>query len=63
MRNPMRAIVSSGTALFIMMLGCSLALAQQTASASLTDAGLAEKEYDPTADLTQFKIQDIYTPS
>jgi hypothetical protein len=46
-----------------MMLGCSLALAQQTASASLTDAGLAEKEYDPTADLTQFKIQDIYTPS
>ena len=59
----MRVIGSFGTALLIMMLGCSLTLAQQTAPANLTEEGLAEKEYDPTADLTQFKIQDTYTPS
>ena len=59
----MGAIVSCGTALFIMMSGCSLALAQQTASAGLTEEELAVKEYDPTASLTQFKIQDIYTPA
>ena len=58
----MRVIVSFGAALLIMMLGCSLTLAQQTASGN-TEEGLAEKEYDPTAALTQFKIQDIYTPS
>jgi hypothetical protein len=58
-----RAIVSCGTALFIMMLGCSLTLAQQAASANPTDEALAVKEYDPTAALTQFKIQDIYTLS
>ena len=59
----MRVIVSFGTALVIMMLGCSITLAQQTASSGPTDEALAVKEYDPTADLTQFKIQDIYTPS
>ena len=61
--NLMRVIVSFGTALIIMMLGCSITLAQQTASSGPTDEALAVKEYDPTADLTQFKIQDIYTPS
>jgi hypothetical protein len=52
-----------GFAVLILLAGCSIGLAQQTASASLTDEALAVKEYDPTADLTQFKIQDIYTPS
>ena len=45
------------------MVGRSIALAQQSASANLTEEGLAEKENDPTAALTQFKVQDIYTPS
>ena len=63
MRNQMGAIVSCGTALFIMMSGCSLALAQQAASAGLTEENLAVKENDPTASLTQIKIQDIYTPA
>src|SRR5260370_35230498 len=58
-----RGIVSCLPALFVLLLGWSVGLAQQTAPANLTDEGLAEKEYDPTADLTQFKIQDIYTPS
>ena len=59
----MRAIVSSGTALFIVMLGCSLALAQQAASTGITEENLAVKENDPTANLTQIKIQDVYTPA
>ena len=46
-----------------MMSGCSLALAQQAASAGLTEENLAVKENDPTANLTQIKIQDIYTPA
>lgn len=63
MRNPTRAIVSSGTALFIMTLACSIALAQQAASTGVTEENLAVKENDPTANLTQIKIQDIYTPA
>jgi hypothetical protein len=47
----------------ILLVGCSIALAQQSASPNLTEEGLAEKEYDPTAALTQFKLQDIYYPS
>jgi hypothetical protein len=52
-----------GLAVLILLARCSIGLAQQTASASLTDEALAVKEYDPTADLTQFKIQDVYTPA
>ena len=42
----------------------SLALAQQ-AAAGLPEAEepLSEKEYDPTASLTQVQIKDIYTPA
>jgi hypothetical protein len=59
----MRIIVSCAAMLVMLMLGCSLGLAQSTASANLSDEVLAVKEYDPTADLTQFKVQDIYTPA
>jgi hypothetical protein len=59
----MRGIISCTAVLFVLLVGCRQGLAQQTASAGLTDEALAVKEYDPTADLTQFKIQDIYTPS
>ena len=58
-----RGVAVCLAALLVLLLTSSPGLAQQTASASLTDEGLAVKEYDPTADLTQFKIQDIYTPS
>jgi hypothetical protein len=59
----MRIIVSSTAALVMLIVGCSLSLAQSTTSANLSDEGLAVKEYDPTADLTQFKVQDIYMPA
>jgi hypothetical protein len=63
MSSQMRGIVSCGAILLMLWAGCSLSFAQQTGSASLTDEGLAIKENDPTADLTQFKVQDIYTPA
>ncbi|MFZ2061748.1 MAG: hypothetical protein WAU82_12105 [Candidatus Binatus sp.] len=58
-------IASFSVLLLILFFSSSPGLAQQTASASTADdeAALAEREYDPTASLTQFKIQDIYTPS
>jgi hypothetical protein len=59
----MRIIVSSTAALVMLIVGCSTGLAQSTTSANLSDEGLAVKEYDPTADLTQFKVQDIYMPA
>jgi len=62
-RRLTRVIVYCGAALFVLLAGRSIGLCQQAASANLTDEALAEKEYDPTADLTQFKIQDIYTPA
>jgi len=61
--NPTRVIVSFTAVLFVLLVDCSQGLAQQTGTTSNTDEALAVKEYDPTADLTQFKIQDIYTPS
>jgi hypothetical protein len=61
--KPTRVIVSCTAVLFVLLVGYSQGLAQQTASAIPTDEALAVKEYDPTADLTQFKVQDIYTPS
>ncbi len=63
MRYLARIIVSCAAAIFILLAGCSLSLAQQTASASDEEESLAERENDPTASLTQFKIQDIYTPA
>ncbi|MGA7869525.1 MAG: hypothetical protein WCA22_01375 [Candidatus Binatus sp.] len=61
-RNRRRAIALS-VALFTLLAGCSLGLAQQTASAGSDEESLAVMENDPTASLTQLKIQDIYTPA
>jgi hypothetical protein len=51
-----------GVALFILSASCLPALAQQTTSAA-PDESLAEQVNDPIARLTQFKVQDIYTPA
>src|SRR5271168_722335 len=56
-----RRTFSASIALLILLGGYSLSLAQQTAGTD--EESLAIKEYDPTANLTQFKIQDIYTPA
>ena len=58
-----RGIVSCMAVLFVLLVNCSPGFAQQTAAAGNDDESLAIKENDPTADLTQFKIQDIYTPA
>ena len=54
---------AAGAALLVLLNCHSVSLAQQTAAAGNDDESLAIKEYDPTASLTQFKIQDIYTPA
>jgi len=41
----------------------SVSLAQQSAAAGSDEESLAVRENDPTASLTQFKVQDIYTPA
>jgi len=56
-----RRAFASSIALLILLGGYSLGLAQQTAGTD--EESLAIKEYDPTASLTQLKIQDIYTPA
>lgn len=56
-----RRAFAASIALLILLGGYSLSLAQQTAGTD--EESLAIKEYDPTAALTQFKIQDIYTPA
>jgi hypothetical protein len=58
-----RRAFAAATALLLLFGGYSVSFAQQTAVAGNDEEGLAEKEYDPTASLTQFKIQDIYTPA
>ncbi len=62
-RHRWRSCAVLSIALFILSAGPSPARAQQTTSASAPDESLAEKVNDPTASLTQFKIQDIYTPA
>ncbi len=54
---------AAATAILILLGAYSVSLAQQSAAAGNDDESLAIKEYDPTASLTQFKIQDIYTPA
>ena len=49
----MRSSFAFGVVVLILLAGCSIALAQQSASANLTEEGLAEKEYDPTAGSTR----------
>lgn len=58
-----RRVFAAATALLILLCLHSPGLAQQTASASGSDESLVDKVNDPTASLTQFKIQDVYTPS
>ncbi len=59
----MRGIVASIAVFFGLLVSRSLGLAQQTTSAGTDDESLAVKENDPTGALTQFKVQDIYTPA
>ncbi len=58
-----RRAFACSVALQILLAGYSTCLAQQAGSAGLTEEGLAVKENDPTAALTQIKIQDVYTPA
>jgi hypothetical protein len=58
-----RRAFAASAALLILFGGYSPSLAQQAAAAGSDDESLAVREYDPTANLTQFKIQDIYTPA
>ncbi len=64
MRHPARhrRAFATAAALLILLGWHSVSLAQQTAAGN-DEESLAIKEYDPTANLTQFKIQDIYTPA
>jgi hypothetical protein len=59
--KPSRLLGPAAAALLILLSWHSVSLAQQTAGTD--EESLAIKEYDPTANLTQFKIQDIYTPA
>jgi hypothetical protein len=58
-----RQAFAGATAIIILLGACSLGLAQQSGSAGSWDESLVDKVNDPTASLTQFKIQDIYTPA
>jgi hypothetical protein len=55
-----RLSLATGVGLLALMAAPSVSLAQRTTPA---DETLAEKVNDPTASLTQFKVQDIYTPA
>ena len=58
-----RRAFAASAALLILLVAHSVSLAQQTAAAGTPDESLAEKVNDPTGRLTQFKVQDIYTPA
>jgi hypothetical protein len=55
---------AAGAALLILLAGGPISVApSKPPPASGDDESLAEKVNDPTASLTQFKVQDIYTPA
>ena len=58
-----RRAFAAATALLILCGGYSVSLAQTATSAGSADESLVDKVNDPTASLTQLKIQDIYTPA
>jgi hypothetical protein len=58
-----RRAFAAATALLILWGGYSVSLAQTATSAGSADESLVDKVNDPTASLTQLKIQDIYTPA
>jgi hypothetical protein len=47
----------------MLLAGRSSVAAQQSQSVNIPDEPLSEQVNDPTANLTQFKVQNIYTPS
>jgi hypothetical protein len=59
--KPSGFLRAAAAAVLILLVWRSVSLAQQTAGTD--EESLAIKEYDPTANLTQFKIQDIYKPA
>jgi hypothetical protein len=59
----LQRLCALSVALLTLLAGFSPYLGQETTSASAPDESLVEKVNDPTAGLTQFKIQDIYTPA
>lgn len=61
--NELSAIVVAGAALLMLAGSCSVSRAQQNASVSSNVEPLAEKVNDPTANLTQIKVQDLYAPA
>jgi hypothetical protein len=52
-----------GVSLLVLLGEYTFSLAQQTAPTGNDDESLAIRENDPTANLTQLKAQDIYTPA
>jgi hypothetical protein len=62
MLDARRLLVFVGT-LLILLAGISFVSAQEARPANIPDESLSEQVNDPTANLTQFKVQDIYTPS
>jgi hypothetical protein len=58
-----RGAFAAATVFLISLGWYSLSLAQTATSAGSGDESLVDKVNDPTASLTQFKIQDIYTPA
>jgi hypothetical protein len=57
------AFAVAGAAFLILLGSCSVCLAQQAASVRSADETLAEKVNDPTANLTQITVQDLYAPA
>ena len=57
-----RLSFAAGAALLALLAACSISFARSAASGG-DDESLADKVNDPTASLTQFKVQDIYTPA
>ncbi len=62
-RSATRLAFVLSVGLEMLLAGYSTCRAQQGASTGVTEENLAVKENDPTASLTQIKIQDIYTPA
>jgi hypothetical protein len=62
-RLMLSAFAVAGTAFLILLSSCSVCFAQQAASVRNIDETLAEKVNDPTANLTQITLQDLYAPA
>jgi hypothetical protein len=58
-----RRAFTAGAVLLILVGACSVCPAQQAASVRSSGETLAEKVNDPTANLTQITVQDLYAPA